>query len=98
MTKTLKAVLVAAIAISACTAFAAEDGAKAKPLPKDANSTCPVMMKEKTKADMFTDYKGQRVYFCCAKCKKHFAQDPDKYMTRLNEQKAKEKAETKPKA
>lgn len=67
-------------------AFAVLAGGKASAaeLPKDANTTCPVMTKEDVDPDIFVDYKGKRVYMCCTKCKKRFAQDPEKYMARLN--------------
>lgn len=52
-------------------------------LPKDANTTCPVMLKEEVDPDMHVDYKGQRIYLCCTKCKRRFLKDPVKYMKNL---------------
>ena len=57
--------------------------ATAAELPKDANTTCPIMQKEASDPDLFVDYKGERVYLCCTKCKKHFAKNPDKYLERV---------------
>ncbi len=54
--------------------------ASAAALPDDANTTCPVMTKEKVDPDLYVDYKGQRVYVCCTKCKKRFSQNPEKYL------------------
>ncbi len=58
--------------------------ASAAELPKDANTTCPVMTKEDVDPDLFVEHKGERIYVCCAKCKKRFAQDPEKYLARMN--------------
>lgn len=78
------AVMKSAVAI-AVLAFAllAGGNAAAAELPKDANTTCPVMTKEDVDPDLFVDYKGKRIYVCCVKCKKRFAQNPDKYMALL---------------
>ncbi len=43
---------------------------------------CPVMSGE-IKKDIFVEYKGQKVYFCCPPCKKDFNADPEKYITKL---------------
>lgn len=70
------------IAIALITSFAGS--VNAAELPKDANTTCPVMQKEDVDPELFVDYKGERVYLCCTKCKKRFAQDPEKYMARIH--------------
>ena len=41
--------------------------------------TCPVMGSPIDKS-IFVDYKGKRVYFCCAGCPETFKQDPEKYL------------------
>lgn len=43
---------------------------------------CPVMENEINK-DVYVDYKGKRVYFCCEGCIKEFKSDPEKYMKKL---------------
>jgi YHS domain-containing protein len=84
--KMTAAALIALAMMAAAPAGAAE-------LPKDANTTCPVMTKEKVEPELSLDYKGKTVYFCCAKCKRKFLQDPEKYMKRLAEDaKAKQKS------
>lgn len=72
--------MVAAIAL--ITGFTSS--VHAADLAKDANTTCPVMQKEEIDPDIFVDYNGERVYLCCTKCKKRFAQDPDKYLARIH--------------
>ena len=37
-------------------------------------------------------YKGEEVHFCCKDCVKDFQKDPEKYMSRLHEAVAKQKA------
>lgn len=44
--------------------------------------TCPLSGKAVDPA-VYTRYRGQKVYFCCAKCKGKFEADPDKYRGKL---------------
>jgi len=44
--------------------------------------TCPVMEGAINK-DIFTEYKGKKVYFCCAGCKEKFEKEPEKYISKL---------------
>ena len=43
---------------------------------------CPVMGGAINK-DIFTVYKGKKVYFCCAGCKPEFEKEPEKYLAKL---------------
>ena len=43
---------------------------------------CPVMEGAINKA-IFTEYKGKKVYFCCAGCKEKFEEEPEKYIAKL---------------
>ena len=43
---------------------------------------CPVMG-GKIDRNVYTEYKGQRVYFCCAGCEKKFLANPEKYVSKL---------------
>ncbi len=45
-------------------------------------TTCPVMEGPINK-DLFTEYKGKKVYFCCAGCKEKFEKEPEKYLDKL---------------
>jgi len=56
----------------------------AAPVAKSAvkmepQSTCPVSGDPINK-EVYTDYQGKRVYFCCQACPPEFAKNPDKYM------------------
>ena len=44
--------------------------------------TCPVMGGAINK-ELYTEYKGKKVYFCCAGCKEKFEKEPEKYLSKL---------------
>jgi Cu(I)/Ag(I) efflux system membrane fusion protein len=44
--------------------------------------TCPVMGGAIDK-NVFTEYKGKKVYFCCPACKPEFEKNPEKYLHKL---------------
>jgi len=44
--------------------------------------TCPVSG-DKIDPTVFVEYKGKKVYFCCASCKSIFDKDPEKYIAKL---------------
>jgi len=46
---------------------------------------CPVMG-GKIKKDIYLDYKGKRIYFCCSGCAEEFKKDPEKYIEKLKDQ------------
>lgn len=50
--------------------------------PPHKQEKCPVMGYPISK-EVYIDYKGKRIYFCCSACKKEFLKDPDNYMERL---------------
>ena len=56
----------------AAAAFAAEQ------------TKCPVMGGTINK-ELYADYKGERVYFCCKACEPEFAKDPEKYIKKMKE-------------
>ena len=45
-------------------------------------TTCPVMGLAINK-EIFTVYKGKKVYFCCPGCKPEFEKNPEKYLAKL---------------
>ena len=52
----------------------------------EANQTkCPVLGSPINK-NVYVDYKGKRVYFCCPPCVSKFKKDPEKYMKKMEEQ------------
>ena len=46
-------------------------------------TTCPVMDGNKINKSVFVEYKGKKVYFCCADCKAKFLAEPEKYVAKL---------------
>ena len=64
------------------TVFAAGSlwAAEAKP-----QTTCPVLAGNIDK-NVYADYQGKRIYFCCKGCDAEFNKDPGKYMKKLEEQ------------
>lgn len=46
-------------------------------------TTCPIMEGNKIDKNIFVEYKGKKVYFCCAACKSVFEKDPEKYIAKL---------------
>ena len=48
-----------------------------------AQTTCPVMDGNPIDKNVFTEYKGQKVYFCCQDCVAKFKAEPEKYAANL---------------
>jgi YHS domain-containing protein len=46
---------------------------------------CPVLGGDVNK-QVYADYKGKRIYFCCEGCDKEFKKDPEKYMKKLHDE------------
>lgn len=57
-----------------------EEGEQMKP-----QEVCPVMGGNINK-EIYADYKGKRIYFCCPACIDTFKSDPEKYMGIMKEQ------------
>jgi YHS domain-containing protein len=72
----MSVVLIVALAL----AFSA--AASANP----ANQTkCPVLGNPVNK-NIYTDYNGKRIYFCCPPCIRQFKQNPEKYMKQIEKE------------
>ena len=56
--------------------------AEGKTVKEDSQTTCPVMGGTINK-ELYADYEGKRVYFCCEGCAPEFQKDPDKYIKKL---------------
>ncbi len=55
------------------------------PAQTKAQTTCPVLGGNITK-DVYADYQGKRIYFCCKGCDEEFKKNPEKYLKKLDEQ------------
>ncbi|MGA2027088.1 MAG: YHS domain-containing protein [Syntrophobacteraceae bacterium] len=51
----------------------------------DPQTTCPVLG-GKINQEVFVDYQGKRIYFCCAACIDEFNKDPEKYLKKMEAQ------------
>ncbi len=81
MKKLLIVVLGLVLTLSVAGAgLAADPPAQAQP-----QTTCPVLG-NKINKDVYADYQGKRVYFCCSDCIGVFQKDPDKYLKKLSDQ------------
>ena len=80
MAKNRLAVLGITLALVILAAMTLQAAAQAQ-----AQATCPVLGGNINK-DVYVDYKGQRVYFCCAACIPEFQKDPEKYLEKLKAQ------------
>ena len=52
--------------------------------PQRLQVRCPVMG-GKVNLEVFTEYKGRRVYYCCPGCDEKFKADPAKYLAKLRD-------------
>lgn len=50
-------------------------------LPADANRVCPVTGDE-VSPEIFTEYEGKKVYFCCDDCVEKFQNSPEEYFAK----------------
>jgi YHS domain-containing protein len=61
---------------------ASESGAQPAAAAAAEQTICPVMGGPVNK-DIFVEYKGKKVYFCCEQCKAEFNKEPEKYLPKL---------------
>jgi len=50
---------------------------------KIEQTMCPIMDGNKIDKNVFVEYKGKKVYFCCPGCKEKFLAEPEKYTAEL---------------
>ncbi|MEN6308818.1 MAG: YHS domain-containing protein [Anaerohalosphaeraceae bacterium] len=48
-------------------------------------TTCPVMVGKPIDKNLFVEYKGKKVYFCCKGCIAEFNKEPEKYVKLLQQ-------------
>lgn len=76
----IKLIIVAAV----CSIFLVM-GTMSAVAAEGTQEKCPVMGYTINK-DLYTDYEGKRVYFCCASCPAAFEKDPEGYIKKMEEQ------------
>ena len=64
---------------------AANSATQAQPAAATAaeQTICPVMTGNPIDKNVFVEYKGKKVYFCCTQCKAEFEKNPEKYLSKL---------------
>lgn len=70
------------VVVVVCLALAFSAGALAKP---GNQIKCPVLGNPVNK-NIYTDYKGKRIYFCCPPCIQEFKKNPEKYMKQFEKE------------
>jgi len=70
------------LALAGLSYSAEQKAAKPEVKPQTA---CPVSGKPINK-DVFVDYQGQRIYFCCPACPAEFRKDPEKYFAKFEKE------------
>lgn len=56
-----------------------------EPQARKEQVACPVQG-GKINKDLYVDYQGQRVYFCCPQCIPIFKKNPEAYLKKMREQ------------
>lgn len=79
-TRHLAVIVVLLAFLTAGLVAAADPGAPGKP-----QTVCPIMGSNINK-DLYLDYQGQRVYFCCPACIEIFKKDPEKFLQTMKDQ------------
>jgi YHS domain-containing protein len=82
----LLALLVLALAvvtIIGCKKKTADEPAVQAQTEEIVQKTCPVMVGNPINKNIFVEYQGKKVYFCCNDCKAKFQADPEKYLGNL---------------
>ena len=47
-----------------------------------SQTKCPVLS-GKVNENLYADYQGKRIYFCCSGCIDEFKKDPEKYLKKM---------------
>jgi YHS domain-containing protein len=68
--------------MQATTTAADANKAAAETAAPGEQTLCPVTG-DKIDKNVFVEYKGKKVYFCCTMCKGPFEKDPEKYIGKL---------------
>ena len=84
--KMIIAILTMVLAFSVAGAgWAAPPPMMEQPMMGKAQVTCPVTG-NKINKEVYVDYQGQRIYFCCPACIEVFKKDPEGYLRKMREQ------------
>ena len=82
-------VLMGLVALQGCQTAESKNGVATKVVPakeisrQAVQTNCPIMETMAIDKSVYTEYKGKKVYFCCAGCINKFKEDPGKYLSKL---------------
>ena len=80
---TITVILALVLAFSVAGAgWAAPPPLMDQPLSGKSQIACPVQG-GKINKELYTDYQGQRIYFCCAECIPIFKKNPEAYLKKM---------------
>jgi YHS domain-containing protein len=83
--KKVKSISLALVVAAAMAVSVATTGIAAPPAAQpQTQTTCPVLGGNINK-NIYVDYQGQRIYFCCEGCIAEFKKNPEKYLEKLKE-------------
>ncbi len=80
--KLLKSAFIAVMFLFGGYAIAADEAVVSAGAEEIINPICPVMHGT-VNPDLFVEYKGKKVYFCCPGCSDTFNANPEKYIASL---------------
>jgi len=88
--KMITAIVALVLALSLAGAGLAADPTaglmdKSGPLVGKRQTACPVQH-GKINKELYADYQGQRVYFCCPECIPIFKKNPEAYLKRMEQE------------
>ena len=84
MEKVLNIVFMFLFAVSFINADFGNALSASEKVQSKVQTTCPVMGGEINK-NIYSDYKGYRIYHCCSACPSEFKKNPEMYMKKLKD-------------
>ena len=71
-------------ALSLALLFSGHTQASDTPKAEGTQTQCPILA-GKINKNIYTDYQGKRIYFCCSECISDFKKNPDKYIKEMED-------------
>lgn len=72
-----------ALGASAAPSATTASESRVQDADRPTNTMCPVTTDESIDPDVFTEYEGERIYFCCRRCLRQFERNPQEYVVNL---------------
>lgn len=79
----LQVAVPASLLVAAMALVGSGRGGETDPPGGPANTMCPVMTDRPVDPEIFIEYEGVRIYFCCEKCPAKFSADPATYVANV---------------